>query len=148
MIMSPDRGGIFDTLVTLVRRGLGGNAGGGRQFVSWIHEADFIRAIYFLVERKSMEGAVNVASPNPLPYRDFMAALRREWGTILALPSTRWMLEIGALLMRSETELVLKSRRVVPGRLLREGFTFRYPHWQDAVRELHDRWRNPGSVKN
>lgn len=144
VVMSPDPGGIFDTLLTLVRRGLGGTAGDGRQYVSWIHEIDFIRAIYFLIER-NMDGAVNVASPNPLPNRDFMATLRRAWGTPIGLPSMKWMLEIGARFLRTESELILKSRRVVPGRLLQEGFTFDYPHWPEAARELCARRRMSGS---
>ncbi len=141
MIMSPDRAGIFDTLLTLVRRGLGGTAGDGRQYVSWIHEVDFVRAVDFLITHDRIDGAVNVASPNPLPYREFMAALRRAAGVRIGLPTTRWMLEIGALLMRTETELVLKSRRVVPGRLLQQGFTFTHPHWPEAARELFARGR-------
>jgi uncharacterized protein (TIGR01777 family) len=141
MVMSPDRGGIFDTLLRLVRFGLGGTAGDGRQYVSWIHEHDFSRSVYWLIERQDMDGAVNLASPNPLPYKDFMAALRHAWGTPIGLPATRWMLELGAFFMRTETELVLKSRRVVPGRLLREGFSFEYPHWQQAAAELCARWR-------
>ena len=141
MIMSPDPEGIFDTLLMLVRRGLGGTAGDGRQYVSWIHEADFVRAVYFLIERAELDGAVNLASPNPLPNREFMAALRRAWGAPIGLPSTRWMLEIGALFLRTETELILKSRRVVPGRLLRAGFSFRYAAWPDAARELCERWK-------
>lgn len=139
--LSPDPEGIFDTLLALVRRGLGGTAGNGRQYVSWIHEADFIRAIYFLIERHDVDGAVNLASPNPIPNRQFMADLRRAWGTTIGLPAARWMLEIGAVFLRTETELILKSRRVVPGRLLREGFSFTYPDWPDAARELCDRWK-------
>jgi uncharacterized protein (TIGR01777 family) len=127
MIMSPDRGGIFDTLLTLVRRGLGGTAGDGRQYVSWIHDADFIRAVRWLIAHDEVQGAVNVAAPVPLPYREFMAALRRAAGMPLGLPAPRWLLEIGAVLMRTETELVLKSRRVVPGRLMAAGFAFRQP---------------------
>jgi uncharacterized protein len=141
MIMSPDRGGIFDTLLAIVRRGLGGTAGDGRQYVSWIHEHDFIRAIYWLIERENVDGAVNLASPNPLPYKEFMAALRQAWSTRIGLPATRWMLEIGTFLLRTETELVLKSRRVVPGRLQREGFSFEYPEWPAAAEELCERWR-------
>lgn len=142
MIMSPDRGGIFDTLLTLVRCGLGGSAGDGRQYVSWIHDLDFLRSIYWLIERQDIDGAVNLSSPNPLPYKDFMATLRRAWGTRIGLPATRWMLAVGAFLMRTETELVLKSRRVEPGRLLQEGFSFRYPHWPEAAEELCGRWRS------
>jgi uncharacterized protein len=141
MTMSPDRGGIFDTLLRLVRHGLGGKSGDGRQYVSWIHEIDFIRAIYFLVERDDISGPINLASPNPLPNREFMAGLRQAWGTGIGLPSAKWMLEIGAVFLRTETELILKSRRVIPGRLLREGFEFQFPRWPDAARELCDRWR-------
>lgn len=141
MTMSPDPGGIFDTLLALVRRGLGGKSGDGRQYVSWIHEADFVRAIYFLIERDDIEGAVNLASPNPIPNAEFMAALRRAWGTRIGLPAAKWMLEIGSVFLRTETELILKSRRVIPGRLLREGFSFTYPDWPDAARELCERWK-------
>lgn len=141
MTMSPDHGGIFDTLLALVRRGLGGASGDGRQYVSWIHEVDFIRAIYFLIERDDIEGAVNLASPNPVPNREFMAGLRRAWGANIGLPAAKWMLEIGAVFLRTETELILKSRRVIPGRLLREGFSFTYPDWPDAACELCERWK-------
>jgi uncharacterized protein (TIGR01777 family) len=141
MTMSPDPGGIFDTLLALVRRGLGGRSGDGRQYVSWIHEADFIRAIYFLIERDDIAGAVNLASPNPIPNAEFMAALRRAWGTTVGLPSAKWMLEIGSVFLRTETELILKSRRVIPGRLLRAGFSFIYPDWPEAARELCGRWK-------
>ena len=141
IVLSPDRGGIFDTLLTLVRRGLGGTAADGRQYVSWIHETDFVRAVYFLIEHEGLDGAVNLASPNPLPYREFMAALRRAWGTAIGLPSTTWLLAIAAVFMQTETELILKSRRVVPARLLQQGFSFTYPDWSDAACELCQRWR-------
>jgi uncharacterized protein len=142
MVMSPDRGGIFDTLLMLVRRGLGGTAGDGRQFVSWIHDADFVRAVMLLIERPHLAGPVNLASPNPLPNREFMAALRRAWGTSIGLPTPAWLLEIGAVFIRTETELVLKSRRVVPARLLDEGFFFDFPDWRGAARDLCLRWRD------
>jgi uncharacterized protein (TIGR01777 family) len=141
MVMSPDRGGIFDVMLGLVRRGLGGRAGSGRQYISWIHEADFIRALYWLLEHEEMNGAVNLASPHPLPNAEFMRTLRQAWGTRVGLPSAEWMLEIGARLMRTESELVLKSRRVVPGRLLRAGFTFGFPGWPAAARDLVERRR-------
>ena len=139
MIMSPDRGGIFDTLLRLVRRGLGGSAGDGRQYVSWIHERDFIEALDWLIAHDEMSDAVNVASPNPLPYAEFMAELRRAAGVRIGLPATRWMLEIGALLMGTETELVLKSRRVIPKRLLDSGFRFMFPEWPKAAADLAPR---------
>jgi uncharacterized protein len=136
MIMSPDRGGVFDTLLGLVRRGLGGRAGDGDQFVSWIHQLDFVRAVRWLIDHPELEGAVNLATPNALPQAEFMRILRDAWGTPFGLPSTRWMLELGAWAMRTETELILKSRRVVPGRLLREGFVFEFPTWTEAAADL------------
>jgi uncharacterized protein (TIGR01777 family) len=136
MTMSPDRGGIFDTLLKLVRRGLGGSAGDGRQFVSWIHYEDFIDAIRWLIAHDGMDGRVNLAAPNPLPNAAFMRALREAAGVPVGLPTGRLLLEIGAVLMRTETELILKSRRVVPGRLLEHGFVFRHPLWHDAAFDL------------
>jgi len=136
MVMSPDAGGVFDTLHGLARRGLGGSAAGGRQYVSWIHDADFARAVRRLIEDESFSGPVNLSSPNPLPYADFMRVLRDGR---FGLPTTRWMLELGAFFMRTETELVLKSRRVVPGRLLRSGFAFEFPEWEPAARDLVSR---------
>jgi len=109
--------------------------------VSWIHEADFIRAIELLIGSDEFSGVVNLASPNPLPNRDFMRALREAWGARFGLPAAEWMIEIGALLMRTESELVLKSRRVAPGRLLAAGFRFLFPEWPAAARELVTRWR-------
>ncbi len=141
MTMSADRGGVFDVLLRLVRLGLGGQAGDGQQFVSWIHEADFIRAIRWLIERDDISGAVNLAAPNPLPNAEFMRALREAWGIRLGLPSPAWLLEIGAIFLRTETELILKSRRVVPGRLLQQGFAFEFPSWPEAARNLCERWR-------
>lgn len=142
MVMSPDRGGVFDTLYGLVRRGLGGRAASGRQFVSWIHEHDFAAAVRLLIAREDLSGPVNLAAPNPLPYADFMRALRSAAGVPAGLPATRWMLEIGSFFMRTETELVLKSRRVVPGRLLDAGFEFTYPEWPPAAADLAARRRS------
>jgi uncharacterized protein (TIGR01777 family) len=139
MTMSPDAGGIFDTLLTLVRRGLGGTAADGRQYISWVHHEDFVRALYWLIEHDEVEGAVNIAAPNPLPNAEFMRILREAAGVRVGLPATTWMLEAGAFVMRTETELILKSRRVTPGRLLDAGFTFRYPDWKEAARELCNR---------
>lgn len=141
VILTPDRGGIFATILALVRCGLGGTAGDGRQYVSWIHDEDFVRAIYWLLDRPEMAGSVNLASPDPLPNREFMATLRRAWGIPVGLPASRWMLELGAFVIRTETELLLKSRRVVPSRLLRDGFTFTFPDWPGAARDLCARWQ-------
>lgn len=136
MTMSPDRGGIFDVLSGLVRRGLGGTAGDGRQYVSWIHEIDFLAAIDRIIDDEELDGAINLAAPEPLPNAAFMRELRAVWGMRMGLPATCWMLELGALAMRTETELILKSRRVVPGRLLEAGFVFRYPTWSEAAHDL------------
>lgn len=143
MTMSPDPGGVFDTLLGLTRWGLGGTNGDGRQYISWIHDVDFIRAVFWLIDHE-LDGAVNLASPNPLPNGEFMRALRQAWGMRLGLPATRWMLEIGAAFLRTETELILKSRRVVPGRLLASGFTFQFPDWPLAAADLCRRWRESG----
>ena len=141
MTMSPDPGGVFDVLLGLVRHGLGGRQGPGTQYVSWIHERDFVRAVEWLIERDDWTGVVNVASPNPLPNREFMRELREAWGIRVGAAVPRWMLGIGAWAMRTETELILKSRRVVPGRLAAAGFRFEYPDWSGAARELVARWR-------
>jgi uncharacterized protein (TIGR01777 family) len=136
MTMSPDRGGIFDTLFGLVRLGLGGPAGDGRQFVSWIHYEDFVRATKWLIEHQEIAGVVNVAAPHPLPNAEFMRVLRDAAGVRAGLAASKWMLGIGAVFMRTETELILKSRRVVPRRLLDHGFVFNYPRWAEAARDL------------
>ena len=141
MTFSVDRGGVFDVFLMLVRRGLGGTNLPGTQYVSWIHEADFIRAVEFLIAHDELSGAVNLASPNPLPNREFLRVLRAAWGTRIGLPTTRWMLEAGTFLLRTESELVLKSRRVVPARLLQAGFQFTYTTWPQAAEELVARWR-------
>ena len=141
MTMSPDCGGIFDTLLGLSRRGFGGRAGDGRQFISWIHEADFIRAVHWLIERESFTGPVNLAAPNPLPNAEFMRILRVACGMPVGLPASEWMLEIGARILGTETELILKSRRVLPRRLIDSGFTFHFPDWNEAARDLCQRSR-------
>jgi uncharacterized protein len=142
VIMSPDRGGVFDTLLRLVRFGLGGTAASGQQFVSWIHDKDFLRSIDYLIARDEIEGVVNIASPNPLPNREFMRALRQAWGTSFGLPAAGWMLEIGTFFLRTQTELVLKSRRVIPRRLIEDDFQFQFPEWAAAAQNLVDRWRD------
>jgi NAD dependent epimerase/dehydratase family enzyme len=148
MIMSPDRGGVFDTLLRLVRFGLGGTAGSGLQFVAWVHNTDFLRSIDYLIARDEIDGAVNIASPNPLPNREFMKALRQAWGARIGLPAARWMLEIGTLFLRTESELVLKSRRVIPGLLADAGFQFQFPEWADAAQNLVGRWRGADGEKS
>jgi uncharacterized protein (TIGR01777 family) len=146
VVMSPDRGGIFDVLLRLVRFGLGGTVDDGKQFVSWIHEADFVRAIDHLIARELIFGVVNACSPNPVPNAEFMRALRNAWGTRIGLPASRPILKIGTFLMRTESELVLKSRRAVPRRLLEDGFRFIFTDWSGAAKELVGRWRSSGEA--
>jgi uncharacterized protein (TIGR01777 family) len=141
MTFSPDRGGVFDVLSGLVRLGLGGTQGRGEQFVSWIHDVDFVRAADLLIGREEFDGVVNLASPNPLPNREFLRVLREAWGVRVGLPAPRRLLEIGTWLMRTESELVLKSRRVIPGRLMDAGFQFQFSEWPAAARDLVARWR-------
>jgi uncharacterized protein (TIGR01777 family) len=141
MVMSPDRGGVFDVLLRLARLGLGGPVAGGAQYVSWIHEVDFVRAIEFLTDHDDLTGPVNLAAPAPVPHRTFMRALRTAWGMPVGLPATKWMTELGAFALRSDTELLLKSRRVVPGRLLAAGFAFDHGQWPEAAADLVGRVR-------
>ena len=140
-VMAPDRGGTFDLLLRLVGFGLGGTAGTGKQYVSWVHDADFVRAIDYLTAHEELEGVVNIAAPSPLPNQDFMWALRRAWGVPFGLPTTKWMSHIGAFFLRTETELILKSRRVVSGRLANAGFLFKFAEWPPAAHDLVRRWR-------
>jgi uncharacterized protein (TIGR01777 family) len=138
---SPAPGNAFAIFSNLVRAGLGGKQGNGRQFVSWIHEQDFARALEFLIQHDELDGPVNIAAPHPLPNREFMEALRDAWGVPNGLPIPTFALETGALLLRTETELVLKSRRVVPARLVNAGFSFEFPHWPEAAEDLVRQWK-------
>lgn len=141
IVMSPATGGAFDMLLRLVRFGLGGRAGDGRQYVSWIHDQDFVNAVLWLIAHEELDGPVNLAAPNPLPNSEFMHILRKAWGIRFGLPANKLMLELGAFVLRSETELILKSRRVVPARLLESGFVFQFPAWGEGARDLCRRWR-------
>ncbi len=135
MVMSPTPDSVFGVLCGLTRKGLGGAIAGGDQYVSWIHEEDFARAVHFLLDH-DLEGPVNLASPSPLPQREHMATLRDALGISVGLPAAAWMVRLGAVFLRTDAELVLKSRRVIPGRLTDAGFAFRYPRWEDAAPEL------------
>jgi uncharacterized protein (TIGR01777 family) len=141
LTLSPDRGGVFDVLLGLVRYGLGGSQGSGKQYVSWIHEMDFVRTVDFLIERDDFSGVCNLASPCPLPNRDFMKVLHEKWGARIGIRNFDWMIEAGSFAMRTESELVLKSRRVVPWRLAEAGFQFLFPEWPAAAQDLIARWR-------
>ncbi|MDE1162491.1 MAG: DUF1731 domain-containing protein [Acidobacteriaceae bacterium] len=145
MVMSPDAGGVFSVLSHLARIGLGGSQGSGKQYVSWIHDIDFCRIVDVLLQHPEIaapsNGVVNMTAPNPLPNREFMQILRKGWGMPIGFPATKWMLEIGTFLMRTESELVLKSRRAVPTLLLNEGYEFAFPTWSSAVTNLVRRSR-------
>jgi uncharacterized protein (TIGR01777 family) len=129
-------GGVFPVLRRLARFGLGGKMGSGRQFVSWIHEKDFCRAVEWIIANENLNGAINLAAPNPLPNRETMQIIREACSAPFCLPATEWMLEVGAFFLRTETELILKSRRVVPGKLLASGFQFQFPELRGALKDL------------
>jgi uncharacterized protein (TIGR01777 family) len=140
LVFSPAPGSVFATLSHLVRAGLGGKQGNGRQMVSWMHESDYARALEFLITHEDIDGPVNLCAPHPLPNREFMAALREAWDVPNGLPAPAALLAIGMFFLRTEPELVLKSRYVVPGRLLDAGFQFEFPTWPEAATDLVRQW--------
>ena len=153
-------GGVLEPLRSLARRGLGGaqhdgwwpvtarrraagtahfpGARRGRQRFSWVHVDDVAGIIDFLEEHPELDGPVNAASPNPVDNTTFMAAVRAVLGVRFGPAMPRWMLEIGAIGIRTETELVLKSRWVLPENLTAAGYEFRYPTLEPALRESFD----------
>lgn len=139
MVLGLARNSVFPVLCRLARFGLGGRMGSGEQFVSWLHEADFCRAVEWVIQHEELSGPVNFTAPNPLPNAEMMRLFREAVGAPFGLPATAWMLEIGAVFLRTETELILKSRRVVPGKLLRSGFAFRFPTMCEAIADLRAR---------
>jgi uncharacterized protein (TIGR01777 family) len=145
MVFADVPGTVYQVLRRLARLGLGGKMGHGRQYVSWIHADDFCRAVEWLVEREDLLGPVNVAAPNPLTNAEMMRLLRRHVGMPFGLPAARWMLEVGAFFLRTETELIVKSRRVVPRRLLESGFTFSFERLEEALGNLNARPTRPAS---
>ena len=147
ILMSPEGGGTLDLLIRLVRFGLGGKVGSGKQFVSWIHDRDLVRSVYWLIQHDQISGPVNLATPNPLPNTEFMRYLREACGIPIGLPAFKWQLEIATFFMRSESELVLKSRRVVPKVLTDSGFEFEFPEWKAAAEDLFKRWKAADKLK-
>lgn len=136
ILLAPGRGGAYDLLARLARFGLGGSLGGGAQYFSWIHGDDFCAALDHLIAAEHLAGPVNLAAPEPLRQREFARVLRRSLRRPVGFPATRWMVSIGTLALRTDPELVLKSRRVVPDRLLADGFEFRFPTWATAAADL------------
>jgi uncharacterized protein (TIGR01777 family) len=128
--------GAMGPMKRMARLGLGGKMGSGEQFMSWLHVEDFVRMVDFLIENQDARGTYNLASPFPVPNREFMCSLRAALGRSLGLPSPRWLLELGARFIRTETELILKSRKVVPRRLEDAGFSWTYPRVKQALDSL------------
>ena len=142
MVFGTGAGGVFEAFRNITRFGLGGTQGPGTQYVSWLHVEDLLRMLDWCLDHGELSGSVNMCSPNPMPNSDFMRALREAYGVKLGLPATTRMLAIGAFFMRTETELLLKSRRVVPGKLLKSGFKFNHPTWPEAAKEIERSWRD------
>jgi uncharacterized protein (TIGR01777 family) len=136
MVLGLGANSVFPTLRRLVRFGLGGKMASGEQYVSWIHERDFCRAIEWIIAHEKLSGITNLAAPNPVTNREMMRLFREILHVPIGLPATPWMLELGAFFLRTETELILKSRRVVPGRLLDSGFQFDFPQLRAAIEKL------------
>ena len=136
MVLGHGPNSVFPMLQRLVRFGLGGRMASGKQFVSWIHEEDVCRAIDWLLQNEKFNGVVNLAAPNPVTNAEMMRTLREICGVPFGLPAELWMLEAGAFFLRTETELIIKSRRVIPGRLAAAGFEFRFPNLRSAFENL------------
>lgn len=132
-------GGAFPRLLNMVRSGLGGRQGNGKQYVSWIHEADVVNCIDWIYRNERFEGVFNCTSPFPVMNNDLMRTFRKVYGISVGFPAPAWLLEIGAWLIGTETELILKSRWVLPTRLTKAGYAFRYPHLQQALSDLVSR---------
>lgn len=143
MVLGTGENSVFPVLRRLARLGLGGHMGSGRQFVSWIHESDFCRAVEWLIIHNKFSGPVNLSAPNPVANVEMMKTLRDVCGLPVGLPATKWMLEIGAFFLRTETELIIKSRRVAPGRLVESGFDFQFPQLRAAIEDLQKKMEAP-----
>jgi len=129
-------GGVWPVLSKLVKYGLGGKMGDGKQYISWIHEEDFLTVILWFIENEKAKGAYNLAALNPISNKAFMKLMRQKYKMPFGMPAASWMLEIGAFFLGTETELILKSRRVISKRLPDEGFQFKYQNADDAMNDL------------
>jgi len=136
MVLGKAKNSVLPNLLRIARLGLGGRMASGRQYVSWIHEDDFCRAVEWVIGQERLGGPINLAAPNPVTNAEFMGAIREACRVPFGLPAPRWLLEIGAFLLRTETELLIKSRRVVPGKLLASGFEFQHPGLRSAIDHL------------
>lgn len=122
--------------VNLVRFGLGGKQGSGKQMFSWIHLEDLFDIVLFLQSQENLSGVFNCSSPNPIDNATLMKALRKEMGVKVGLPSPEWMLKMGAVFIGTETELILKSRWVVPEKLVEAGYQFKFPVIDKALANI------------
>src|SRR5690606_4406538 len=129
-------GGAFKPLKSIVKIGFGGKQGNGNQFVSWIHEEDFARAVEFIINNNIIDNIINVVSPLPVRNKQFMASLRKALNMSVGIPVNKTLLELGSKIIQTETELVLKSRNVIPKRLTEYGFTFKYQTLEKAFSNI------------
>lgn len=136
MAITLGTGGVMIPYFNLLKFGLGGKQGNGKQMYSWVHIEDTCRMIEWIAEREQLHGIYNCSSPNPVSNETFMRTLREVTGCRLGLPASKWMLKLGALIMGTETELILKSRWVLPTRILETGFQFKYPFLKDAMENI------------
>jgi uncharacterized protein len=128
--------GVFPRLLNLVKFGIGGKQGSGDQYISWIHEQDVARCTEWIMQNTALNGAINCTSPEPVKNCSFMKIIRNAYGNPLGLPTPAWLLEIGAVVIGTETELILKSRWVIPKRLLSSGFKFQFATAEEAIHDL------------
>ena len=129
-------GGVIHPLKNLVRFGFGSKSGKGNQMFSWIHIEDVFKIIQFIQQNKTLHGAINTAAPNPETNSSFMKKFRTFMKMPLGLPTPTWLLKIGAVIIKTETELILKSRWVIPEALLNAGYVFKYPTLDEALNEI------------
>jgi uncharacterized protein len=129
-------GGVLIPYFNLLKFGLGGKQGSGKQMYSWIHSKDTCRMIEWIYDHKEIEGTYNCSSPNPVTNEEFMKTFRKITGHVIGLPAYKWMLQIGAPLIGTEPELVLKSRWVVPTKMAETGFQFSYPKLEEALKDI------------
>ena len=126
----------YKTLAKLVRYGLGGTQGSGKQMVSWIHEQDFANGVEHIINNNTLKGPINLTSPCPITNKIFMSALRNSKNVSFGISHPEFLLKLGAFFIGTETELILKSRYVIPQILKQNGFRFTYPELNDALNEI------------
>jgi uncharacterized protein len=129
----------YERLTWLTRLGLGGRIGSGRQWVSWLHIADFLAIIRYCLDDETLAGVIHATSPEPVRNSELMAAFRRAWDRPAAPPTPRWLVRLGAVLLRTDPALALTGRRCVPARLAGRGFAFCYPRLAPALDDLRSR---------